>query len=52
MTEVTELFTERTLHKMNGEALYVNLYETLAMNSPELVQQMSQWTQRPTMDRF
>ena len=38
---------------MNGEVLYVKLSETLGFGSSKrLKQKMSQWGQRPAMDRF
>ena len=37
---------------MNGKVLSVKLSETLGYGSSKRVEQMSQWTQRPTMDRL
>ena len=43
---------KRTPHKMNGKLLSVKLSETLGFVSSKRVNQMSQWAQRPAMDRF
>ena len=37
---------------MNGRALSVKLSETLRFGRSKRVKQMSQWAQRPAMDRF
>ena len=45
-------FSERTPHKMNGKVLSFKLSETLGFVSSKRVEQMSQYAQRPAMDRF
>ena len=37
---------------MNGKVLSVRLSETLGFGSSKRVEQMTQWAQRPAMDRF
>ena len=37
---------------MNWKGLSVKLFETLGFGSSKRVEQMSQWAQRPAMDRF
>ena len=37
---------------MNGKVLFVKLSETLGFGSSKRVEQMSQWAQRPAMNRF
>ena len=37
---------------MNGKVLSVKFSETLEFGSSKRVEQMSQWEQRPAMDRF
>ena len=37
---------------MNGKVLSVKLSETLGFGSSRRVEQMSQWAQRPAIDRF
>ena len=37
---------------MNGKVLSVKLSETLEFGSSKRVEQISQWAQRPAMDRF
>ena len=37
---------------MNGKVLSLKFSETLGFGSSKRVEQMSQWAQRPDMDRF
>ena len=37
---------------MNGKVLSIKLFKTLGFGSSKRVEQMSQWTKRPAMDRF
>ena len=47
-------WAQMTPHKMNMKVLSVKFFETLEFGicSSKRVEQMSQWTQRPAMDRF
>ena len=46
------MLSQRTPHKMNGKVLSVKFSENLRFGSSKRVEQMSQWAQRPAMDRF
>ena len=49
--EAFAIISQRTPHKINGKELSVKLSETLGFGSSKRVEQMSQWEQRPDMDR-